>query len=339
MIKIQRHICFALTAGLFTLCTPALSYAQGGSAPINYDSISFFEEPIALDVEGVTLHLRGLIDQSAIYNTNTEKDTYNSKAIGEISAETQLPNSWFVGAKYIGNYNRLRDGADENEYEDDIAVFIADEWGSLSVGNVTGSVRELMQRERGVGNADLANDTFLGVLDEAGALYLIRFNTYQFAVTADQEGRAEIGVVYEEPIGSKDYFLSLRLRKGDTSDNPDRFSIVSDADTYGGVIAGQIGCGSFRAGAQLAYEQLRPDNATDKDDHFFGSVMARYKYNAYSFTAEAGMGKYNNENLRAASIGTRVDVARGLSLNMGANYKYEFDDENTELISSLRYEF
>lgn len=316
--------------GFVFFSTPVL--ADGQSVPINYDSLSFLEEPLAVEVGPTTLSTNILLDQSVQYNTTSEEDTYNTRVNGDFLVQTQLPNSWHVKANYIANYNRLAD----DEYTDNAALSISDEWGTLAGGNVTGSVYEKTRRQRGVGNAVLSNDNFLGGLDETGGFYSVRYNSYELSITADQEGRAEVGVSFERPIGQSSYFTSARIRKGDTSENS---SIANDADSLGGAIVGEYRYGSFLIDGQVGYEHIDHGNISSEDDHIFGSLGTQYKSGAYSFSIEGGLGRYNDDEHRSASLGSRIDIARGASLNFGVNYTFSNDHDDTSALGSIRYEF
>ena len=165
-----------------------------------------------------------MLDQSVEYQSQDNDETYNSQAIGSFRVETELPNTVQFGAEYIANYNRLADNDENDEYTDDFYTFLSDEWGIIAVGNVTESTREKTRRDRGFGNADLANDDFIGQLDETGAFYSVRYNSYEVSIAADQEGRAEGGVNFERPIGKSVYNASIRMRKGDTTENQNAFN-------------------------------------------------------------------------------------------------------------------
>ena len=344
------------TLALMSLCTivPTHVYADGQSVPINYDNLSYFEEPLAVAVGPATVSANLLLDQSVQYDSKSEDDVYNTRVNGQVKVETQLPNTWQVGATYVANYDRLADNDENDEYLDDFAVFVSDEWGMLAGGNVTESVREKTRRKRGFGNADLANDDFLGSLDEAGAYYEVRYNTYVVSLAADQEGRAEAGVTFHQPIGKSNYFASARLRKGDTteaagsSNDPTALAITDTTDalnapvaageTYGGAIVAQYTYASFLTDVQIGYETIDRDNSGDNNDHVFGSMGMQYKYGSYRFSAEGSIGRYDGQNRRAFALGSRIDIARGTSLNLGVNYEYANDDDKTTGIASVRYE-
>lgn len=316
---------------------PSLAHADGGSLPINYDAISFIEEPMAVGIGPVTVNANVLVDQSVEYSTQAEDDDYNTRTIGDVQAEVELPNTWQLSARYVANYDRLR----KDSYDDDFAVAISDEWGTLAGGNVTGAVFENSRRKRGFGNAELKNDNFLGALDEDGGFYSVQYNSYRFSVAADQEGRAEAGVSFTRPIGKQNYFASLRVRKGDTGEDPgDTITAVgAPGDTYGAAVVGEMIYASFLADVQLGYENIDLDNQSGDNDHAFGSVGMQYKEGAYRFSLEGGLGRYDGDDRRSAAFGSQVDVARGMSLNLGVNYVYENDDDDVTSIGSVRYEF
>jgi len=330
----KHHNLHIMLLAIITL-TPMAAHADGQSLPINYDNLSFFEEPLAVELGPANLSTNILIDQSVQYNTSTDDDIYNTRVNADLSLEAQLPTSQQIGVNYFVSYDRLADNNENDEYTDNVAVFISDEWGTLAGGNVTQSVREKTRRKKGFGNANLAGDDFIGALDEAGGYYSVRYNAYEISAAADQEGRAEIGASFEQPIGKSVYFASARLRKGDTTETEDTI----DADTYGGAIVGQYTYASFLIAAQAGYEALDKNDASDKDDHVFGSIGTQYKYGAYRVSAEGSIGRYDGEDRRAVALGSMLEIARGASLNFGVNYEYANDDDTTTSIASLRYEF
>lgn len=317
---------------LISILLPMSASAGGQSVPINYDSLSFLEEPLAVKIGPATLNANMLVDQAAQYNSSLDEDTYNTRVNGRVALQAQLPNGWKVRANYVANYSRLAD----DEYTDNAALSVSDEWGTLAGGNVTGSVREKTRRARGAGNAVLANDNFLGGLDEAGGFYSVRYNSYEVSVTADQEGRAEAGLSFERPIGKSNYFVATRVRKGDTTDNS---RAGGDGDSLGAGLVAEYTYASVLVDGQIGYENIELNNTDDHNDHVFGSVGAQYKSGAYSFSAEGGLGRYNGDDRRAFALGARVDVARGASVNFGVNYTYSNDRDSTTGLTSLRYEF
>ncbi|MEM9123077.1 MAG: hypothetical protein AAGB03_07110 [Pseudomonadota bacterium] len=327
----KRSVSFlAVLLGSTTLSVHA--FADRQAVPINYDALSFFEEPLAVEVGPATLSANMLVDQAAQYNWTSEDDEYNTRANADVLLATQLPNSWRASINYVANYNRLAD----EEYTDNVALSLSDAWGVLAGGNVTESVREKTRRARGVGNAELANDNFFGALEEAGGFYSVRFNSYEVSVAADGEGRAEAGLAFERPIGKANYFLSARVRKGDTSEGS---ALDAEAETLGGAVVAEYSYASWQLDAQAGYESIDLEDAGDENDHMFGSLGVQYKFGAYSFSAEGGIGAYDGEDRHAFALGSRVDVARGFSVNLGLNHKEVDEEEDTTALASGRYEF
>ena len=325
---------------LFTMPGVAMADSQLG-----YDDFSFLEKPLAVEVGAATLSARVTADQSVEYDTISDDDRYNSKVRADVRMDTQLPNSWQVGVRYVGNFDRLKDGGENQKYEDDFSVTVSDEIGTLSAGNVTGEVREKTRRMHPTGNADLDNDDFLGNLDESGGFYSVRLNSYTLSVTADKEGRAEGGISYERNLGKHNVFFSGRVRTGDTSEdediqNVDDNTILNgEGKTYGAAVVGSFTYGSFLMDSEAGYEVVDVDRGGDKNDHPFASVGMTYKDRRVTLSGQGAVGAYDKKDLRSASLGARYDLVRGMSVNLGVNYTYVDGNDKTEAISSIRYSF
>ena len=299
---------------------------------LNYDNLSFVEEPLAYDLGPATLDVSGLADQGAAYDFNAEDDFYNTRVNGLANLRTQLPNSWHVGVQYFASYNRLAN----DEYVDNLAAFVSDEWGTISLGNVTGSVRENVRRARGVGNADIRIDNFYGQLDEVGAFYSVRHNAYTFSMTADAEGRAEAGLTFSRPVGQSVYGAGLRLRKADAGEGN---FISGDGKTYGGLAVGTYSFTNWTVDVQAGYENIER-SGNDNINRGFASAGGRIKEGAASLSVEGMIGHVENSGSEhSIAVGGRYDLARGASLNLGYN-KTQSDAVNVEqAIISLRYDF
>ncbi len=339
----MKKFTLILSAGT-CLIAPATAQADNPKFGINYDGISFLEEPLARELGPVTVSTRALIDQSIEYDTTDEKDTYNTRVNADIRLETQLPNTWQIGAQYFIDFNRLN-GSDREKYEDDIVFFLSDELGTVAVGNVTNAVFENTRRMRAVGHGNLTNNAFLGNLDATGGFYSVRFNSYVFSLTGDQEGRAEGALSYERNVGKYNILLSTRVRKGEVSENGDIENVGSNVvtsdtgDTYGAAAVGSFRYSSFMFDGEVGYETIDTDQGSDKNDHPFASVGVSYKVRALSVSAEGGISQYDDQDLRSVALGGRYDIARGLSFNMGVNYTFVEDNDKTKAIGSFRYEF
>lgn len=310
--------------------SPSLAMAQTAPLSVNYDSLSFFEEPLAKQIGPATASVRLLIDQAVRYDIENDEDTYPTRANGQLNIETQLPNSWTVGAQYFGSY----DDSAPDEYTDNAAVYVSDEWGLLSAGNVTGAVRERIRRRRGVGNANLRFDNFLGDLDETGAFYSVRSNAYEFSVTSDLDNNFETGATYSRPIGNSYYQLGLRGRAGETRGG----SPVGAGDSWGGLAIASYAYSRSIYDAQLGYENIETDTGNDID-RIFGSAGFQHIFNRTVVSLEGRLADRDGTTEYGAAAGLRYNLARGASLNLGYNYSDMGAAELQEFIASIRYEF
>lgn len=307
---------------------------------LNYDSLSSLEEPLAFEVGDTTISLTGLIDSALVYADEAENDSFVFGNF-QIDAETQLANSWTLGATYFGSYSS--DDFDfDDSYEDNVAVYLGGIWGTAAVGNVTGLVREQTRRARGIGNGFLAFDDHLGQLDDYGVSYGGRFGPNQFMIATDDDGGYEIGGTHQRPIGNKDYRFSLRYR--DSQFTPDNEITAFDSRAVGFV--SELTFGSTVLDFGLGFEQLS-SNLVDAD-RTYASFGASRKIGAWSASAEAHFGDIEGQNERSYALGLRYDIARGLSLNLGVNHSDAIvdlsgirllDDSDTVGTASLRYSF
>lgn len=303
--------------------------AQDGFS-FGYDTVSFFEKPTAFDVGIGTLNTNLLIDQSILYGDSTDDYSAATQFLGLFNFGTQLTNGWQFNAQYLANYS----GFDDDDYRGNLAFSITDYWGVVAVGQVTGSVFEKTRRQRGAGNASLAFDQFAGGLKDEGIFYSVRFNSYEFAATVDREGGFELGANFERPIGASSYFGGLRLRKGETT-----ITGGGSRDTLGGAAVLAYTYASLTIDTQLGIESVG-SVYSEEIEHLFSSLGLSYKTGPLTVSAEAGLAKLADQKRYSAAFGSRWDLARGLSLNLGVNYQNtENSVEDTVARGSLRYEF
>jgi len=302
--------------------------AQDGFS-FSYDTISFFEKPTAFEIGIGTLNTNLLIDQSILYRDSTTDYSAATQFLSLFNFGTQLANGWQFNTQYLANYV----GFDDDDYHDNLALSIADYWGVLAIGQVTGSVFEQTRRQRGAGNANLAFDQFVGGLKDEGIFYSVRFNSYEFATTIDKEGGFELGANSERPIGASSYFGAVRFRKGETITGGEI------QDTLGGAAVFAYTYASLTVDTQLGIERIDSINS-DEIEHIFSSLGLSYKTGPLTISAEAGLAKLDGQKRYSAAFGSRWDLARGLSLNLGVNYQnVEDSTEETIAKGSLRYEF
>ena len=176
---------------------------------LNYEGLAKFEEPIATHVADTTLTLNSINDIRLDFSDNKDNNESVS-SVFQLGAETQLDNSWTLGAAYLGALDS--EDFEGDHYTDNVAIYLNSSWGSISLGNVTGEVRENTRRKRGVGNANLGFDNSLGSLADYGVSYSVRLGPSQIFTVADKDGNIEAGAGYQRPLGNKDYRFSIRLR-------------------------------------------------------------------------------------------------------------------------------
>lgn len=322
------------------LAVSLLASHNAAAVDLNYDSLSSLEEPIAFELSDTTFSVTGLIDSALRYGDESEDDSF---ILGnfQIGAETQLPNSWTLGATYFGSYSSSDVDSDDS-YQDNAAVYLGGIWGTAAAGNVTGLVREQTRRARGVGNAELSFDDYLGQLGDYGVSYSGRFGPNVFMIATDDDGGYELGASYQRPLGNKDYRFSLRYR--DSQYTPDNDITVFDSRGVGFV--SELTFGSTVLDFGLGVEQLSFNSL--EADRTYASFGVSHKVGAWATSAEAHFGQIESQNERSYALGLRYDIARGLSLNLGVNYTDAIidvgtirllNDSDTVGTASLRYSF
>lgn len=336
-LHLAPHSKFSSLAILGVLCSN-LSVMPALAVNLNYESLSSLEEPLAFDYQDITFSVTGLVDAAVAYQE--QNDSSDSLVFGnfQISAETQLANSWTLGAAYFGEYSESQD----DDYSDNAALYLGGVWGLGSVGNVTGLVREQTRRLRGVGNAELNFDDQLGELGDYGAAYIGRFGPAQFLATFDEDSNFEIGSTYQRPIDNKDYRFSLRYRESQYT--PDNSVVTFDSKAFGFVSELTYGSTIFDLG--LGAEQLtRGSFSADRKYLSFG---ASRKIGLFTFSGEAHFGDIEGQKETSYAAGLKVDIARGMSLNFGLNHSDAdinlsgfslLEEDDTKATMSLRYSF
>ena len=164
----QRRRLSVLAATMVTgmiVATPA----AGQDFSINYERLSFMEEPRATEIGDVTLLLNGVLDTMVTYDESA-RHAIDTGLVGslQISALTQLPNRWRIKLDYSGHYasDDVSPMESDEGYRDNVALSVGGTWGTVLAGNVSGVVREQTRRQRGAGNAFLRFDNALGKLDD-----------------------------------------------------------------------------------------------------------------------------------------------------------------------------
>lgn len=305
---------------------------------LNYDSLSSLEQPLAAQYADITFNLAGLVDAAV----NHSSDDDDSSLLGnfQVSVETQLANSWTLGAAYFAEYSSANN--DDDNYSDNAGVYLGGVWGTVSIGNVTGLVREQTRRSRGIGNASLNFDDQLGQLDDTGLAYVGRFGATRLIAAIDDDGGYEIGGVFQRPIGNKDYRFSLQYR--DSTSSSDVSVIEFDSKGLGLVAELTYASSVFDIGVGL--EQVSISNFSV--DRRYVSFGAAHKVGVLTFSVEAHFGDTDGDDETSYAAGLSYDIARGISLNAGLNYSDAqvdlngfslLDEDRSEGILSFRYSF
>lgn len=324
------------TAAAATLSIMGVSTnASAGDISINYDRLSFIEEPIAFDVFGFTTTYKQLSDVAVEVDKYKDDADVVTSSFFEVNIERQLPNSLTIGGSYLGAYqNNLSE-----EYTSSWAAYVSGVWGAVLIGDVVGVVREDTRRLRGEGNASLEFDDFFGLPDETGAAYRGRYSAFVATGSADDDGNYDLGLSYRRPNEYVDHRFSLRHTKGEL--------LASDGtgfvETKGFAFVNEFVYGSLLVDASIGYERL--EGQTRDEDRLFTSFGANLKINALSLSVEGHYGEIADGEEVSFSAGGRFDIARGASLNVGYNYSdidanlASLAEQTSKVIVSLRYEY
>ncbi len=323
--------------------------AGGGSASaeplsLNYESLSSMEEPLAVEVADVTFILTGLVDTRWSVDTEGSNDT-DTGLVGNFQANalTQLGNRWRVDLSYFGQHasDPTTPFGTGDGYTDNAALSVGSYWGTVSGGNVSGIVRELTRRLRGVGNAALAFDDFLGMPEDRSGGYTGRFGPWIVGAVVDEDGNPDLGAVFQRPAGTRDWRMALRAAEGAFASRGGR-----RFDTRGLSLVGEVIYGSTTIDAGAGYERLS-SKGLDIDRRYV-SAGIRTKTGAFSFSLEGHIGRVEGKDEASVALGGQYDIARGLSANLGLNHARArapldgvtlLDIEETRAALSLRYSF
>lgn len=308
----MRHLLLALAAAIPALACGQTAQAQ--SISLNYASLSTLEEPIAFRSGNTTLVVNGLVDGGVRLNFDTRGllDPVNPGAIANAQAtvETELDNRWTVGASYFGQYDTYA-----RRYRANGVGFIRTSWGTFIGGNVSGLLREDTRRRRGFGNGVLAYDDFLGQTARWGGVYRLVSGPFLSGLMVDQEGNVEIGTVYQRPYGTHDIRWSARGRHARMRDAAGRRRFT----TTGGMVVADLTYGSSIYDIGLGYERIAGQG--QGLDRWFASAGARTKIHMITMSLEGHVGTIDGSPEFAAAAGLGYAISRGLSANLGLNYR------------------
>ena len=311
---------------------------------LNFERLSSLEEPLAAEFGDMTFVLSGLLDaRMALVAEDDDSDDAGLIGNFQVDALAQLPNRWRLGLGYFGQLET--DGTPgserDDEYTDNAALSIGGVWGTVLAGNVSGVVRERTRRLRGAGNSSLAFDDMLGERGDLGGGYLGRFGPWVIGAVADEDSGFDLGATFQRPIDNKDYRWTARIAEG--------VYAAADGRRFDSRLVAAVGeltYGSTSFDVGVGYERFAsPDPDVER---WFVSSGARRKTGMLSMSIEGHYGRIEDDEEISVSIGIQLDIARGLSANLGLSVSEArvnagggsfLDTDESNLIVSLRYSF
>lgn len=335
-----------LLAAVLLCAAPTLvpSLAQAQDFSISSERLNSLEEPIAVDLGGITLEANGVADARIDYQLDElidGTDRLEPGFIGNLSlrATTQLGNRWNVGLAYFGQYET---GLGTDGYTDNIAGFVSGAYGTVLVGEVSDVVREETRRMRGAGNADLRFDGPFGRPASWGGGYVGQFGPARLSGIVDEDGAMDIGFVWQRPSGPAGYRYALRYTDADylAADGQARF----DTQAVSGTFAWFYGQTSLNLGA--GYERFEHPLASG--DRFYVAAGAERQFGDITASLEGHYGEIEGQSETSLAAGLRYSMSRGLSLNFGVNHAEADVDlgaisllavDETTATASLRFGF
>lgn len=304
---------------------------------VNYDLNSPFEAPVAFDVAGTTLVLRGRLDAPVGYSFRTEDIVNENPVVNhQVSLERQLPNRITVGAVYGGSYNNI--GANNNAYSDNVAAFAGGSWGTVFGGNVSDLVFEETRRARSIGITQLSGNGPLGELNRWSGGYRGRFGPAVVSGVVGEDANYDVGVSFQRPIGVRDYRFTARHNQGQLLAADGTTEL--DTKSVSGVAEYVYGSSRFDLGA--GFEKI------EDADRWFTSAGVSTKAGAWGLSAEGQYGRIEGQDETAGIITLRRDIARGVAATVALDHRDRqiavngtqyLDDKDTRLIAALSYGF
>lgn len=320
---------YALLA-LSSLMNIAPSYA----APINSESVTFFEKPIALDIDYGVIELNNSVEigyQSD--NNNTAKYDFNEIAT-HLAFYSQLENDWDITLEYLGNYANER----ADSYQDLLRLGVRDQWGEIQVGNVAAIIYERTNRQRAFGLLGADNDEFSLPLNRYGLFYQWSTPASGWMLAIDKDANVEVGTSHYLPKNGVEYTLSARANyvRNDEGDPQG----ISESTAL--ALVAQVERGRWTADTQFMQEKLAALANSEKFTLNTVSAGLHYRFNQWQWSL-TGVTRENelNDKERILSLGLGYDIARGLSLNAGTNMSSSalFPERFRSHALSLKYEF
>ncbi|MDE0347225.1 MAG: hypothetical protein OXI66_15810 [Boseongicola sp.] len=343
--KTSRHS--GLVAAFALIGVEGADPARAQSGLPNLDHLSPVEDAVAVEIGDVTLTLIGAVETR--YTAGSDDDEDNGlgliASLGAV-AMTQLPNRWRVELSYAGQFvsDESLSSVEGKRYTDDAALSVGGVWGTVSLGNVSETVRDQTRRRRGFGNAVLAFDDFHGERADRSAGYAGRVGPFVASGVVDDDSNVDLGLTFQRPIGngSRDYRVTFRAGEGayEAADETHLFT------SRGFSVVGEVVYGSTLFDVGLGQESFS-SSAVDATRWYVSSGFRR-KIMVWGLSLEGHYGQIDGQEEVSAALGIQYDLARGLSANFGLNYENAevalgemkfLDSSDTKAVFSLTYRF
>lgn len=325
------------SSGSYVRTQPNQGTSNYRPVDVNYDLSSPFEAPVAFDIAGTTLVLRGRMDAPIGYSFETNEIVNENPMVNhQISVERQLPNRITVGAVYGGSYENI--GASNDEYSGKLAAFAGGSWGTVFGGNVSDLVFEESRRARSVGITQLSGNGALGSVKQWSGGYRGRFGPAIVSGVIDEDINYDVGVTFQRPIGVKDYRFTARHNNGQliAADG------VTELDTKSVSGVAEYVYGSSRVDAGAGYEKI------EDSDRWFTGAGVFTKLGPWGISAEGQYGQIDGQDEVSGLVTVRRDLARGIAASIALDYRNRqvvidgtqyLDDKDTRLLAALSYGF
>ena len=324
-----------LSSVLCVLALAAPSWVSVAQAdPINYDRLSFVEEPLAYQAALGTFSVNALMDWEYRSEDNDNARYDQFLFVSDLGFSAQLKNDWDFGANYIADYSSER----RDEYIDEFRIFVKDQWGSLVAGDIALQAFDLTRRQGSFGLLGIEDDNFTLPLESYGAYYQWSTPALVLFFALDEETNFETGAVFDKPIDRFQYRFSIRINQ--TEDEEGNAQGVKES--RGVAVMGQIRRGRWLVDAQVLEENVT--SLQNDKDFALTTVSAglHYQFDRLKLSL-TGVSRENvlENTERRVSLGAGYIMARGLSFNFGASVSDSklFPEDFETYAASIRYEF
>ena len=305
-----------------------------GAHAVNYDRISFFEEPLAVQTDIGTFSINSLMDWEYRSEDNDNARFDTRRFVGQTFYSHQLDNNWDIGASYLADYSSER----RENYEDEFRMFVRDRWGLISIGEIATQLFDETGRQPATGLLSVENDNFILPLETYGVHYAWSAPTVKLLASVDESANVEAGVSDQRVIGK--YRLGLSLRFNRTDDPQGNAQGVRESN--GIALVGRLERGRWSGDVQFMSEDVE---SLDRDKAFRLNTVSfgvHYRFDSVNWSL-TGIARENvlDDEERILALGLRMDLARGLSFNSGARISTTklLDDKFRTYAASIRYEF